>query len=101
LAVLKEQKMSKIDRITLESSYHAGEWSLDGNPVSGFSPLDEYDGKIKFVFRAGPLDGEMVPSWIAYTVVDYLTGSIHYTQNEEMGFELSRKIALAYLTTKA
>jgi len=93
--------ITQIDRITLESSYHAGNWHLDGEAVSGFSPLDEYDGNLQFVFRAGPIDGELVRSWISYSVIDYLTGAIHYAQSEKLAFELSRKIAYAYLAGKA
>ena len=89
--------MSQNNRITLEPSFHAGEYLLDGEAVCGYNPLDEYNGSIQFVFRAGPVDGELVRNWIAYSVIDYLSGAIHYAQSEDLAKELAWKIAKAYL----
>lgn len=89
--------MSQNNRITLEPSFHAGEYLLDGEAVCGYSPLDQYQGNAQFILKAGPLDQELEVHHIAYSVTDYLSGAIHYAQSEDLARELAWKIAKAYL----
>lgn len=89
--------MSQNNRVTFEPSFHAGEYLLDGEAVCGYSPFDEYNGSLQFVFRAGAVDRELVRHWVGYTVTDYLSGAIHYAQSEDLAKELAWKIARSYL----
>jgi hypothetical protein len=88
---------TQLDRITFTASFHAGEHALDGEAVSGYFPLDQYNGSIQSTFRAGAVAGDLERYWVGYSVTDYLSGAIHYAQSEDLAVELSRKIARSYL----
>lgn len=89
--------MTQNNRITLKPFFHAGEYLLDGEAVCGYSPLDKYDGKVQFSFKAGSLDQDFQTYFVAYEITDYLSGAIHYAQHEDLAKELAWKIAKAYL----
>jgi hypothetical protein len=84
----------QIERITFEASFHAGEYSVDGEAVSGYFPLNRYDGKNQYPFY---YDEPAREGWLGYEVVEYHTGEISYTATEDGADRLAQHLAKSWL----